>query len=742
MRITAYIPPECANLAVDKLKSLVMAALDQPTDLPPAPDVGWIRRPTYLVDIIATRIQNLVETTGDTAGKIYGRLLCAGMSAEKNAIASKNALPSPLVTGRTWRPEQKLIIDRCMADIANRQIALCEAATGTGKGYAIGVIANQSVDLLQLKPVIIASPTLAILRQNWEEWRATGSKKKVAIVLGRNQFVDPSTIENLLNNGYEDEGVRKWLLSGGGDTGNTSTKALRVTYPEIQWLADDLSHVAADFPIEDARLDENACSQSMFWYNTMRESATEADIIFCTHAMIAFDNQLRCRKTSPSQILPDAKLLLIDEGHQFEQAVANAASHGLALSKLRFLLSEASAWATLKLATKAREAMAECDKLILSAKRIPEDHVFAIDTKNDKYCAHRLDFERSASALLTALKTISSKKLESSSEADLMRRRFQLTAAIRTLETVISGKQRVQLSFAPIRRYPTISAGPLSVRHLLLSLWERTPSAALFSATICLPTQTGAINDSYFKTILALPRERVSSHDPIIPSWVTKDVTLHLPSPARAGTLIPPSRDLSDEERDNSFVSWAGNIGLVIERVVLPRAKGGVLLLVPSKEAVQYIAVALASLEEQLIVQSDTLSAQHAKIQFIAKYRSGKTPIWIGTGPAWTGLDLSDQEEPDPEKDFLLTDLVITRIPFSVNRSATQLAREEWMGYRAVISEALMQFKQGIGRLVRRRGLLNRNLWILDGRIVHVEYKNRMKTGAAMLKIYTNVHEY
>lgn len=746
MRITAYTPPEAHQLSPDKSKELVNAAIDKGNldQLPLAPEVGWLRKPMFLGDVLATKISDLVEKTGESAGKLYGRLLHAGLKDELEKKKTEEIKPETLKVGRFLQPEQELMINRSMVDIQAKRISLCEASTGTGKSYSMAVIAERALYELGLKKVIVTAPTLSILRQNYLEWTETGSLKQAALILGRKQFVDPIAIKEMLDNGYEDAAVEAWYNQGGGDVGNPTTNALRQTYPDIRWLTDDLHFIAKDFPVKDVELDETASKESEYWYQHLKDSAETADIIFCTHMMVALDNQLKSRKTSPSQILPDADLMLIDEIHQFEQAVANAACKGLALSKLKVALAEVEAWTSLRLTTKAKEALNKCSLLIQTLQYIPEDHFFELSIHEDKYKDQRFKIEAAAIELIEALKALNGKKLESTADTRLMKKRVSLLYAIQTLEAFLSGKQRAHLTFAPLKRYPTLSVGPLSVRHLMVSLWERTPAAVLFSASIGLPTQHGTMNDGYLKTILALPHERVNSQDPIIPHWVTNTVTLHIPSALHAESLLPPARKESEMDTDANLTSWSETMALEITEQVIPNAQGGILVLVPSREGVKRIGTMLQTLinPERVIIQTELPSVNHAKEVYLNLYQKGIMPIWVGTGPAWTGLDLSDKNQPDPELDLLLTDLVLTRIPFGVNRSTTQAAREQWMGYRAFLSEAMMQFKQGIGRLIRRKGLKDRHLWILDGRISSKSHVKSMKIAKALLVKYTKRSEF
>jgi CRISPR type IV-associated DEAD/DEAH-box helicase Csf4 len=127
----------------------------------------------------------------------------------------------------------------------------------------------------------------------------------------------------------------------------------------------------------------------------------------------------------------------------------------------------------------------------------------------------------------------------------------------------------------------------------------------------------------------------------------------------------------------------------------------------------------LSSLPQtRVIAQEPDDSITQIKNAFVEMTRDGIRPIWLATGGAWTGLDLTDEAVTDPTKDNLLTDLVIVRIPLGRSRSVAHRIRVERLGLEEEFVAAAFLLRQGIGRLIRREGVQNRRLWFLDGRIL------------------------
>jgi ATP-dependent DNA helicase DinG len=134
-------------------------------------------------------------------------------------------------------------------------------------------------------------------------------------------------------------------------------------------------------------------------------------------------------------------------------------------------------------------------------------------------------------------------------------------------------------------------------------------------------------------------------------------------------------------------------------------------------------------------VQSRGKSVQAQKGEFVRMHAARMRPVWLATGPAWTGLNLRDEAAKTAEQDTLLTDLVILRAPIGQNRSSTQRTRRRAWGFTADVFEASIRLRQGIGRLVRRPGVKFRRLWVLDSRL-SIGHKQTFRPLAALLNGY------
>jgi ATP-dependent DNA helicase DinG len=101
------------------------------------------------------------------------------------------------------------------------------------------------------------------------------------------------------------------------------------------------------------------------------------------------------------------------------------------------------------------------------------------------------------------------------------------------------------------------------------------------------------------------------------------------------------------------------------------------------------------------------------------EFRAAQNGVLFGTDSFWTGVDV-----PGPA----LSQVILTRLPFEVPTHPIAEARAEWVRSQGGnpfaelnLPEALIKFRQGIGRLIRRQddcGIIA----ILDSRILHKTY--------------------
>lgn len=144
---------------------------------------------------------------------------------------------------------------------------------------------------------------------------------------------------------------------------------------------------------------------------------------------------------------------------------------------------------------------------------------------------------------------------------------------------------------------------------------------------------------------------------------------------------------------------------------------GGTLVLCTSHGDVKKIAEHLerALPDRPVLAQLGRVS----RSELVQRFSSAGNAVLVGTDSFWTGVDV-----PGPA----LSQLVMVRLPFSNPSTPVVEARAEWLVAQGKIPfvemtlpDALIQFRQGVGRLIRKMDDRGR-LVILDARLVSKTY--------------------
>ncbi|QYM77646.1 ATP-dependent DNA helicase [Horticoccus luteus] len=154
-------------------------------------------------------------------------------------------------------------------------------------------------------------------------------------------------------------------------------------------------------------------------------------------------------------------------------------------------------------------------------------------------------------------------------------------------------------------------------------------------------------------------------------------------------------------------------------RFCILRSRGGSLVLFTSYADLRACASALAAdfaaAGRPLLVQGGEFS----RTELARKLQAAGNGVLFGTDSFWTGVDVPGDS---------LSQVIITRLPFDPPTHPILEARAEWIRDRGgnpfnelTLPEALIKFRQGIGRLIRSahdRGVIT----LLDARVLAKQY--------------------
>ncbi|MCH8552941.1 MAG: DEAD/DEAH box helicase family protein [Natronospirillum sp.] len=567
------------------------------------------------------------------------------------------------------------------------KIAFVEAATGTGKGRMLAALAADAAAAGQ--QVVVSAPLSVTWQLVDDLSQLPGSLPAIDLLLGRPNFVDPESVRGWAQDNSHGE-LLDWVEAGGPALSARTQNIAKLTGKALSWLLEDALSLAEGLPVSTVMLSGDSGKEcpAEGLYRTLKstENRSQQGILLCSHHMLASHVRHaafnRDADDDPASGIPSKiDTLLVDEAHQLEAAFAAIFSHAIHFRSLIRTI-QSSVKVNKKPALLALEVMEhEITERILptnqsatSASGWPSEYPDITDTM------------KRAEDALCAIKT---KNLNAHATS-------AIRAAIGAFRAALSGRSMLRFEVSPVRRYPGLTVGRSNLEGATADLWDSVGSAALCSATLFAGDSA---NLTRWK--LGVDVARALYCRPVHPPWTWKPVVLH--------------SERTSVDADDS-AEWAQSASEQIHRIAA-RAAGGTLVLCTSHDNVRQLSDSLSdNLAGRLIAQHPGTSARGCAMQFDALYRSGLKPVWIGVGAAWTGISLSDTEALAHE-DNMLSDLVITRLPIGLNRSLTHDRRVKIGGFGIVAQEALWQLRQGIGRLVRREGLPDKHLWVLDPRL-------------------------
>lgn len=235
--------------------------------------------------------------------------------------------------------EQGKMLDLVTEAFKEKELLLIEAPTGVGKTFAYG-IPSILTSIRTGKPVYISTNTKTLQDQIFEKdipamrelCRAHGIEDfSVAKVKGRSNY-----LSLFLFFEYLEEDIREEI--GYVVVAKLLFWLQKTEYGEL----DELSWYGQEYSIIDklrandrrVLIPENPYRKEEFLYR-VRQDAKTANIIIINHALLLSETT----EDTPSKILPDIKLLVIDEAHNLEAVATDALRYVTTLSDIEAALA-------------------------------------------------------------------------------------------------------------------------------------------------------------------------------------------------------------------------------------------------------------------------------------------------------------------------------------------------------------------------------------------------------------------
>ena len=443
--------------------------------------------------------------------------------------------------------------------------------------------------------------------------------------------------------------------------------------------------------------------RNCFYYRARREWE-EADIIIANHALLFTDMAMRL--AGGGGVLPDYGALLIDEAHTLE---SNAAEHlGIHLARpavvgeLQRLYNPDNARGLLM---RSGRAFPELRNLAAAAR----DEAYAFFTpyenwlarKNENACRLPEDavFPNTLTPALLKLAEGLSQAADDEEEAafktELGSHLERCRAFVDGIDAITRRTMQDAVYYAEFDHSAvTLHASPLNIAELLRQLlFDQSFTVILCSATLAVRRSF-----DYFKSRTG---------------YIGRTLLLDSPfSPDQAVLYIP--RNMPDPTGDSFNAALAEEIFHYVEM-----SQGRAFVLFTNYQSLRYCAAALRTRFElrdwRLLVQGEDMS----RGMLIRTFREDVSSVLFGTDSFWTGVDVPGEA---------LSNVIITKLPFAQFGHPLIAAREERIRMAGkspfaeyTLPEAVLKFRQGVGRLIRNRS--DRGMVVvLDRRIIAKSY--------------------
>ncbi|MDD5596943.1 MAG: helicase C-terminal domain-containing protein [Victivallaceae bacterium] len=608
------------------------------------------------------------------------------------------------------RPQQADMAVKIAETLTGRHNLCVEAPTGVGKSFAY-LIPLIYYSKISPKPSIVSTETINLQEQLVRKdipllQKITGIEFKASLAKGRNNYLCRRRLAlatgdrrdeylPLASLSLEMERINKWAEnSSDGDRDSIDFRIDQVSWSYVCCEAGNC-------------LGPKCGSFRNCYYWRARREWEDADIVVANHAMFFTDLKIKFIEGQEQNLLPEYSAVVIDEAHTLENNAAEYLglrinSNGV-ISFLNRLFNPDNAKGLLM------RGGAEALQLRETVANLKDD-VMRFFSQFEQYLLERNDtifrlrqpglFPNPLSGKLAALQDTLQDYIKIKEDKDY---RTELEAQGQKCDAYAAGiADFINMSFADSvywledgRSGITIQAAPLNISELLQeTLFKKSFPVILTSATLTVNKKF----DYYRERVGFMDGQELRLDSPFDPKQVRVYLPREMPDPAHkdyAAALV---------EQIPRFISIT---------------QGKAFVLFTSYQMLRYCADNLRDFFETneitLLIQGESLN----RSAMLKEFKRDIHSVIFGTDSFWTGVDVPGEA---------LSHVIVTKLPFAVPTHPLIEARGErleaanrnsFMHYS--LPEAVLKFRQGVGRLIRSRtdtGIIT----ILDKRVSSKRY--------------------
>lgn len=642
------------------------------------------------------------------------------------------------------RPVQIQLLKEIAKSFNNNKLGVFEAGTGVGKSYAY-LIPSILWAINNNEKVIISTGTINLQQQLCEKdipavEKILNKSIKFVLLKGRQNYICKRRLNDAVSvlDLFEDETeeikkIGQWALNS--DTGSKSE--LNFMPSESAW-----SKVNSE---SDACMGMRCPYHSECFVMKQRKEANGANIIVVNHHLLFADIESRLNGAGydDAAVLPPYRRIVFDEAHGIENAATSFFSENLNRFKLNKLInqmyrkrknSESGHLCTLAILSANEEKASFAYEMTSKIKSgITNLEIIALDLLSNEY-SKRLynNTARDFGPFLVAVDELSKalgeftdlirliidgiedddKDTPAYWETKIVLRR--LDSYVLLLKNFISWEEKEDEVFWIQKKklssemqkgdanswFVILNQTPLDISHLMNEgVFEPMDSVICTSATL----KTGRDFNYWMRRsgLVLAEKDRINSKD--YPS----------PFPYEKNMLFAVPNDAPSPERPE-FQQY---IEMAIPKLI-QAAEGRTLVLFTSydslRSAHRTCVASLKGFSGRIMRQGEDDNSK-----LLEAFKNEKESVLFATDSFWQGVDIPGES---------LSQVIIVKLPFTVPNDPVFVARGEAIEKRGgnsfmelSVPEAVIKFRQGIGRLIRRsddRG----SIVVLDRRIIEKRY--------------------